>query len=757
MLKRIILKNWKTHLNTEIEFSQGVNCLLGSMGSGKSSVLEAICFALFGTTPSLQSKKLSIADMVMKYPTKKDDAEVIVELEVDGKLYDVIRKINRRKGTHHSEVREDGKLKKAPHSKEVSEFVEKLLGMDYETFSQIIYGEQNRIDFFLSIPPKKRKEKFDELLKIAKLEKARSNLITLINSMKSDVKAKRETLEKLKQEYTSIDVTALKNEIEKLKAELKHNQQRLRNVKSELDRKRKLEVELMSKKKKHEEIKLKMQRLRGESERLKKDLASFQQEQELCKGEGEIKAEIIEIQKRLVELENLEKEATLLKSEKARLLKEIKAAEEEVIRFEKEMSATRSIDSVETELKKVESEQRTIVHEIEKIRARIDEERNALEALEHADARCPVCESPLEESKKKSILDSKRNRMEELKKRISQLNIKNKNIVKKLEKLREERDAVIKFESRKEEYIRNKESLRVNEQKLREAERRLGEIDAVLAGEDREMLNQNLKNLEKILEMLHKKKELEKIEEILSSLKDEIKKIDYREDELMQLEEDIRKLLSTESSIRASLEGLMRLVKEKEKRMEELERIGKRMKQLEKDVSARDVAIEELERFRSVLERSQLDLREEFVAALNYNMSKIWEVLYPYRDYCDVKLFPDKEYTLKLLNTEGLWVDAESFVSGGERMTAALTLRLALASILNPKLKIMILDEPTHNLDTNAIEELGRTLRERMTEIMQQVILITHDELLAESASMKLYRFERGDEKKDVTRISEMK
>lgn len=86
-------------------------------------------------------------------------------------------------------------------------------------------------------------------------------------------------------------------------------------------------------------------------------------------------------------------------------------------------------------------------------------------------------------------------------------------------------------------------------------------------------------------------------------------------------------------------------------------------------------------------------------------------------------------------------------------MTAALTLRLALALLLAPNLKWLILDEPTHNLDQAAVEELASCLREKISSIVEQVFLITHDESLAEAVTGKLYKLERGEGKKEVTKI----
>ena len=47
-VESIELENIRSHTKTQIDFQRGFNCLVGGVGWGKSSVLYAIDFALFG-------------------------------------------------------------------------------------------------------------------------------------------------------------------------------------------------------------------------------------------------------------------------------------------------------------------------------------------------------------------------------------------------------------------------------------------------------------------------------------------------------------------------------------------------------------------------------------------------------------------------------------------------------------------------------------------------------------------------------------
>ena len=42
IIKRVKLENYRSHSNTTVNFSKGVNLILGKNGKGKTSILEAI-------------------------------------------------------------------------------------------------------------------------------------------------------------------------------------------------------------------------------------------------------------------------------------------------------------------------------------------------------------------------------------------------------------------------------------------------------------------------------------------------------------------------------------------------------------------------------------------------------------------------------------------------------------------------------------------------------------------------------------------
>ena len=79
---------------------------------------------------------------------------------------------------------------------------------------------------------------------------------------------------------------------------------------------------------------------------------------------------------------------------------------------------------------------------------------------------------------------------------------------------------------------------------------------------------------------------------------------------------------------------------------------------------------------------------------------------------------------------------------------------IAFSLVLAPQLKWLVLDEPTHNLDSKAVDLLANVLRDKMSTFVDQIFLITHDPSLESAVSGYLYRLEREKEKDGFTKVS---
>jgi len=168
---------------------------------------------------------------------------------------------------------------------------------------------------------------------------------------------------------------------------------------------------------------------------------------------------------------------------------------------------------------------------------------------------------------------------------------------------------------------------------------------------------------------------------------------------------------------------------------------------LEEEIKKISRYIEFLIDFESSLKYLQSEIREEFLKNINVILPQVWNELYPYGDFVELKIFHENgDYVIKLKDKFNRWSDVNVFASGGERTLANICFRISLASVLAPNIKVLLMDEPTHNLDENSVKMISKAFRESINKFVDQIIVITHDSSLVEAASAKVYRVERRKE-----------
>lgn len=83
------MENIRSYEKQEVEFPEGFTLLSGDVGSGKTSILLGVEFALFGLQPGQRGSSL--------LRNGADDGKVNLEFEVDGKTIIIERNLKRGK------------------------------------------------------------------------------------------------------------------------------------------------------------------------------------------------------------------------------------------------------------------------------------------------------------------------------------------------------------------------------------------------------------------------------------------------------------------------------------------------------------------------------------------------------------------------------------------------------------------------------------------------------------------------------------
>jgi len=785
MITKVRLKNFRSHLDSEFDFSAGTNALVGILGSGKSTVMNALSFGLFGTFPDIQSKKIKLDDIIMNKPFIQDKAEVTIDFTVDNKTYSVMRVIERGKGTTYSEIREGDKLLDAPNSQRVTELVEKILKVNYDLFSKAIYSEQNELDYFLTLPRGERMKKIDNLLTIDKFERARSSTVSLTNKLVERKLGKQSIIEQT-------DVDKLKKIVDELAQDL----DKLRKNKFEVM----AEVDVLDKTKKEIEIELK--RL----EQLNKDLTHYKEQEkslesaieenkkfikdieELLKGKTskEIESNLKEFSEKINQLEDNFKKKRSEQEKLAELISETKTKiefleKDKMKKLENDISRKLSIkgmlddikkDYGQKPLKKFEKEKEEleeIVKKVSSLNSQFSEIQEMLEQIYKLKDQCPICLSKLTDEKKKKLIQKQKEKIEKIENEIKTLE-KEKAI--KKESLGSLEDVIDKFKQFMNDVkdlddllIQLKELKKLNSkhQKTLESYQKnlsIVKVDISNLQKEIESAEDEQKGLSllysRIPEIENKKSRLVYLNSMMEDVKRKITEINkkLKDQDLEKTRKEFTEIVSKKSEFEERLKNLNQLLKEKEIRKNEEDEKLKIIEIQKTEIVKIEKIIKDLKIFEKALEQTQTQLRTEFIDAVNYTMSEIWPSIYPYEDFTDVALnIESGDYLLQLKDRFDRWVNADGMASGGERSIACLTLRIAFSLVLAPQLKWLVLDEPTHNLDNRAMEDLSETLKTRIGDFVDQVFLITHEEKLEDAVTGSLYRLGREKGKDGVTQI----
>lgn len=168
---RLRLRNFKCFEETDVNFTNGATVIHGVNGSGKSSLLDACFFALYGTDSLPAGKKL---ESVITKGAERSEIELWFE-HLDHQ-YHLEREIRRT----DSQVIHDGVLK-TPETvvdgiTALEDTIEEILRMDAEAFLNCAYVRQGDITRLLTASPADRQGMIDELLQLGKLETYRERM-----------------------------------------------------------------------------------------------------------------------------------------------------------------------------------------------------------------------------------------------------------------------------------------------------------------------------------------------------------------------------------------------------------------------------------------------------------------------------------------------------------------------------------------------------------------------------------------------------
>jgi len=684
-LQSITLKNFKSYgpepQTVDLTNVDAVG-IGGRNGSGKSSLIEALTFALYGKATATEIRELGDDALIND---RANEAYVSVTYEKDGNLYTVERAF-RRRGAGKARLSSSILLQPIADVKAVNAKVESLLGMNYETFVSSTIVRQDEMDRLTAKRPAERKEILANIFGLqayeAMREKAHEKAWMIKNEI-AGLEATKKTLEdKISQEE------AVRQKLAGHGARVKELEERRGKAEAE---KKEVESKLDEIREKKTDFDIKASEKKTLAEQVKEDEASAESIRKQIQEAADADKELKVLKPRLEERTKLNDESQKLGEQREQL--KVTLAE-----------LQKAMQGIEQKIK--------------------EESDNYQKIKDYAVPECPICKRPLDEPHRKQLLKEYEQKISELKKEYD-------------ESAKKTHDADITLNG---QVIPSIEKTQNALNELKDLDKKIGELTAA-ANRLPQLKEEESKHTELITQRMKRANELE---EVLLKLSPIIQSFAAREDERKKLEREIAIIqgeLGTETANRdhvkkdlGEIEDAKINHKKLVKQIGDKGKIGAAYEFLEKEVFHKDGIPTAL------LMEIVPEIEQEASRILRDLSSGRMDISFKFGRKTKTGKMTE-ELIVEAIDQSGS--HPVSRYSGGERMRINLALRLGVSEVVTKRsgykgrVETLVIDEGFGPLDEEgrrATVEILQSLRQRF----KKILVISHIDDVREAFETRL-------------------
>ena len=796
----IEMENFRQHLNSKITFSDGVTGIIGANGSGKSTILEAIAWALYGA-PAVRGTNDTIRSRASEGGAK---ASVSLTFDMSGTIYKATRTLD-GSGKNGSAVLEVDKRPLKSGMSEVTTAIGKLLGMDYQAFFTSFFTGQKQIEFMSQMEGRQRANAISRMLGYDRLTRARDKANEDRKGLQREIDGLEKGLadpEEIKQrkKEASTQLSDAKKALCQFETLYKNSQQKLDKLKP-------LKESSDQKSKRNDEIsrrleidradvaryEVRIKQLRSEESDLNaksKELDSMQDaidrfEQakneyrklfELQKFEGErqrLSGQIASLKRDIDRLTNREKALIQFQDLQKKLSSELLNTENSQIKVGQDIQLLREQKIAQQHSLQAQISQNEI--HIKEIAAKRDRIKAA-----GASGICPTCERPL---------------ADELPKVLSNFDSQVNEIIMQSQVLQKEKSK-IESDTSKQEILQqnfNKISQHIDELKKAksEADARVVEINSIrqdikTKSSDTESINSQLAKLpigfdqERYRELQHIGEELRPIHEKAIALKSALDRGPAVKTEIEEIipqyetkKKEIANAQQALSELAFSVESHEKLTQDFNEASDQINKLHIELERQNGEVKTASAVLLQIEKEEDTYKTKLEELKSKRIERLN--LQTLAEAFDKLRIELNDRIRPELESIaseLMSVMTDGrynvLEIDdnykaiirddgeLKPVISGGEDDIVNLSLRLAISQMIAERagqsFSLLILDEVFGSLDDTRRDNVVALLQ-NLKNRFEQIILITHVESIHDEMDNCIWI--EFDEKTKTSRLAD--
>ncbi len=807
LLNSLIIENIRSYIHEEILFPRGISLFEGDIGSGKSTILMAIEFALFG----LGSQKAE--SLLAK---KSESGYVILEFSVDGEKYEIKRTL-KRKSTGVNQDPKNSWIKIGDSTEplspsELKQRVLQILKFNEPTeatavskiFRYAIFTPQEAMKEVLD--PKNRLATIRRAFGVEDYSIAAENARMLTSEIRLSMAVLQQKFSNILELESQISesqrvIVLINSDIAKLQVKKKEFEG-IENIKSlelkKLQIKNNEKTKLESKK---ENIAERIESLNSRISKIEREFAEY--EIELIHNTEKL-SQLLEIQKpetiktlpeimlEIKKYQGINNDLIKLESEKENLSNDISKIKNILgakINSDRETLENISRD-LELEKKSLERFSEEIEEKLEKVNSQKIQKQTLIQSLEKEVAEfsqlgnaCPTCKQEITAAHHHDLVDTKRKEIEKISLELKSITdsffeskSKSKEIASKIESYEMEILQIQKILPGMKEYEEKSSRLAQIEAKIKEISTNVDDLKEFGGKSPVEYfveLKDNLMQYESVLDKIKQIVETkQKIEKSIQKNQIEAEQIELEKSQnqtelkqiILDLEsfEDLDKIISkkelelngirkeitqTSSVLAASQE---KLVNEQEKIVHNKKNIEE-SKKWEKKFNLFSQYKEWLESF---FIPTIIQIEKQVLLSILQNFNETYRRWYSILVEDQSKESRIDENFTPIVNQDG-YEQEIGFLSGGEKTSVALAYRLTLNSLMRKetdsmKSNLLILDEPTDGFSKNQLGKIREVLDELKSE---QIILVSHEKEL-ETYVDNIFQISKQDGISKIVRMS---
>lgn len=778
LLQQLKLCNIRSYTKEVIDFPEGSTLLSGDVGTGKSTILHSIEFALFGS---------SRTDLPAEALLRKGSSQGEVELKF--RLKDKEISIKRGLKQEKNSIKQTSgyiiinNTKKELMPVELKAEIISLLGYPEEYVSKsnnyiyryTVYTPQEEMKNILQENNEIRLDVLRKIFNVDKYKTIRENAQAYLKGMRLDIAilntkteilgeqkrqlqeliTAKEHLEKLITEHLPL-LTAVQEKLKRQQEEIQRLEQEQRKFQELKQTHQTSQVLLYEKKEWNRQLKTKM-------EEVKIEISAINFPEGMTLEQIRIEFNLVEEQKRGIltvkvtlqekvnqfqhQIKNLQEEINVIKEQVASLAEKEELAEQ----LAKEISQKEELQQKKKQIEELAGTTSELIVKNKTLFSQSWETKEKIISLDN----CPTCLQPVPAKHKEKIMEQENDKIKKAKELLSRLEQKKEEITcqknsidrsieelfSKEKILAQTRLEIKQLQEKKRQQEQKRELLKsyVQENNLIMSKLKKIQTENILGNLEKKYLH-----LQEIINLLSKKqlleknayglsrqmesnnRELLKIEQLVTATEEKLEKCKDSSIEIDQNKQRLAKISEEEKEEAITIAQLQ--TEEKAIRKEE-GKIKENLNKLNED-NRRLIRLQEIHHW---LEDYFLNLtytiEKQVMTNIHHHLNQLFQEWFSILiDDQNVYSKIDDSFT-PIIEQNGYEIYFNN-LSGGEKTSAALAYRLALNKVINDIISeintknILILDEPTDGFSSEQLDKIREVL-DRLN--LQQTIIVSHE------------------------------